>query len=116
MAVRPIRITGSNTITGDLTLQDNNGNSATVIKVDVGDSIQWIVSPGWGVQKITGLPPKSGSPNVFESGDPKPVGASANWKGTIKSGTNRQVEKYDIKWTDTAGKTYTYDPRISVNP
>ncbi len=111
MANHPIRITASDTTTGDLTM-DDNGNTF----VDPGDTVTWLIGRNSGVIAFTGFLVKTGSTNVFDACDPVSVGNSSNWQGTINPSIAKgTVEDYSILWTDTSGGNHTYDPKISVN-
>jgi len=115
-----IRITGSNTATGDLTLQDSNDNSATNFHAHRGDQITWQIQPGSGVNALTGFAQKNvnGNQNVFSS-YPAQQGNSSNWQGTVDASlnsSNSYSDSYEISWQDADGKSYTYDPMILVNP
>ncbi|HXS56815.1 MAG TPA: hypothetical protein VN726_11880 [Hanamia sp.] len=115
-----IRITGSNTSTGDLTLQDSNGNSATNFNAQRGHVITWEIQPGSGVSAITGFAQENvnGNTNVFSS-YPAQQGNSSNWQGTVDanlSSGNSYTDTYEINWQDAQGNSHTYDPKIQVNP
>jgi hypothetical protein len=115
-----IRITGSDTSTGNLTLQDSNGNSATNFNAQRGHVITWEIQQGSGVSALTGFAQKSvnGNTNVFSS-YPAPVANSSNWQGTVDpnlNSTNSYTDTYEINWQDAQGNSYTYDPAIMVNP
>lgn len=116
-----IRITGSDTSSGDLTLQDSNGNSATNFNAQRGMVITWEIQPGSGVSSLTGFTQKqnvNGNTNVFSS-YPSKKGNSANWQGTVDanlSSANSYTDTYEISWQDAQGNSYTYDPSIKVNP
>lgn len=114
-ATIPIKVSGPDA-NGDLILQHDNGTSAKEITVNVNDTIQWNVDPKSGVEDITGLPPKTGSTDVFDTNDPRRRGTSHNWTGTISPDVGGDVEDYSIIWTDKLGvKNHNYDPKISVN-
>ncbi len=115
-----IRITASDTSTGDLTLQDSNGNSATTFIAHRGHVITWEIQPNSGVGALTGFAQKNvnGNTNVFSS-YPSKQGNSANWQGTVDanlSPANSYTDTYEINWQDAQGNSYTYDPSIKVNP
>jgi hypothetical protein len=115
-----IRITGSDTGTGNLTLQDNNGNSATNFNAQRGHTITWEIQPNSGVAELTGFAQKNvpGNTNVF-SKYPAKLGSSANWQGTVDpnlNSANAYTDTYEINWQDAQGNSYTYDPSIKVNP
>ncbi len=104
-----IKITGSNTTNGTLTL-DDNGNTTT----SKGSDIIWQIANGSGVSDITNIYADTGSTNVFSVG-PSRVGESKNWKGTVNPDlTVPADEDYTIAWTDEAGGKHTFDPQISV--
>ena len=107
-----IKITGSNTSTGTLTL-DDAGNTTTTR----GSIVTWQIMPNSGVSAITNIynDDSPGSVDVFDP-DPSQVGGSTNWSGTINPNLSVPAyENYSIDWTDELGGTHTYDPRISVN-
>jgi len=115
-----IRITGSDPGTGDLTLQDSNGNSATNFNAQRGHVITWEIQPNSGVSAITGFAQENvnGNTNVFSS-YPSQQGNSSNWQGTVDanlSSSNSYTDTYEINWQDAQGNSHTYDPRIQVNP
>jgi len=116
-----IRIIGSDTSSGDLTLQDSNGNSATNFNAQRGMVITWEIQPGSGVSSLTGFTQKqnvNGNTNVFSS-YPAQQGNSSNWQGTVDpnlSSGSAYSDSYEISWKDAQGYTYTYDPMIMVNP
>ena len=109
-----ITITGSNTTTGDLTLS-NHGN----ITVSRGSIVTWIIGPNSGVSAITAISNKNdpGSVDVFKPNPSKVPGNSKNWQGTIDPDLSPipAHEDYSMQWTDEAGNSHPFDPRISVN-
>jgi len=115
-----IRITGSDTSTGDLTLQDINGNSATTFNGQRGHVITWEIQPNSGVSALTGFSQKNvnGNTNVFSS-YPAQQGNSSNWQGTVDANLNSNnsySDSYNITWQDAQGISHTYDPMIQINP
>ena len=115
-----IRITASDTSTGDLTLQDSNGNSATNFNAQRGQVITWEIQPNSGVTSLTGFAQKNvnGNTNVFSS-YPAQQGNSSNWQGTVDANLNSNnsySDSYDITWQDAQGISHTYDPMIQINP
>ena len=115
-----IRITGGNTSTGDLTLVDSNGNSATNFNAQRGHVITWEIQPNSGVSTLTGFAQKNvnGNKNVFSS-YPAQQGNSGNWQGTVNASlnsTSSYSDSYEISWQDAQGNSHTYDPMILVNP
>lgn len=111
MPNRPIRITGINP-DNTLILSDN-GHTIALFN----DTITWLIHPGSGVEAITAIDKKEGSPNVFSS-PPAPVGGSSNWQGTIVSSIRVTTQyEYFIKYrkTGVAGE-FIHDPTIQVNP
>lgn len=115
-----IRITGSDTSTGNLTLQDINGNSATSFNAQRGHVITWEIQPNSGVGSLTGFAQKNvnGNTNVFSS-YPAQQANSSNWQGTVDANlnsANSYTDSYEINWKDAQGNSYTYDPMIIVNP
>lgn len=115
-----IKITGSNTGTGALTLVDNNGNSATTFNAERGHVLTWVIQPGSGVNSLTNFLQKNvnGNQNVFSSYPAKQANSS-NWQGTVDpnlGSSNSYSDNYEIVWEDAQGNSYTYDPFIQVNP
>lgn len=115
-----IRITASDTSTGNLTLQDSNGNPATTFIAQRGHVITWEIQPNSGVSALTGFAQKNvnGNTNVFSS-YPAQQGNSTNWQGTVDANLgshNSYTDTYEISWKDAQGNSYTYDPMIQVNP
>lgn len=87
-----IRITGSNTSDGTLTLS-GAGTTAT----SRGSTIIWQIAPGSGVSSITRIYEDPNSTDLFNP-DPSPVGGSTNWSGTINpSLTVPAKEDYSIE-------------------
>jgi hypothetical protein len=111
-----IRITGSDTQTGNLTMQDSNGNSASTIHVNRGEVVTWEIQNNSGVSGITQISPKADNPNLFSSGPQKLPGSAINWQGTIAQNPNGTQEFYFIDWLDGQGTTHRYDPLIQLNP
>ena len=113
-----IRITAGNTSTGDLTLQDIHGKSATNYHAQSGEIITWEIQPHSGVNALTGFPQKNviGNQDVFSSGPAKQSNSSI-WQGTVKHFGQDQSgsDSYEISWQDADGNSYTYDPMILVN-
>jgi hypothetical protein len=115
-----IRITGSDKSTGNLTLQDSNGNSATNFNAQRGHVITWEIQPNSGVSALTAFSQKNvnGNTNVFSS-YPAQQANSSNWQGTVDANLNSSssyTDTYEINWQDTQGNSHTYDPAIMVNP
>jgi len=116
-----IRITGSDTSSGNLTLQDSSGNPATTFNAQRGHVITWEIQPNSGVSALTGFAQKqnvNGNTNVFSS-YPAQQGNSSNWQGTVDpnlNSTSSFTDTYEIYWQDTNGNSHTYDPMIQVNP
>lgn len=106
-----IKITGSDTSTGDLTLSDKGYS-----ELKPGVKVRWNVHPKSGVEEIIDITVKTNFVNVFSSG-PSRVGNSKNWQGKTMSWIKEITdEDYNIEWKGDDGKTYTYDPRLRVNP
>jgi hypothetical protein len=115
-----IRITACNTSTGNLTLQDIRGNSATNFHAQAGQVITWEIQPHSGVNALTGFAQKNitGNENVFSSYPAKQANSSV-WQGTVDpnlNSNNSYTDSYEISWQDADGNSYTYDPMILVNP
>lgn len=90
-------------------------------KLDVnrGDTVTWIIGPNSQVQSITAINPNTGEPgsiDVFVPGDPKPLGSSSNWRGTVSAGIPAgSKEIYTIQYTRANGMQGKADPIIQVN-
>jgi hypothetical protein len=114
-----IRITAGNTSTGDLTLQDIHGNSATNFNAQAGQILTWEIQPHSGVNALTGFAQKNvpNNQDVFSS-YPAKLSNSSNWQGTVADldSNNSYTDSYEISWQDANGNSYTYDPMILVNP
>jgi hypothetical protein len=114
MANRPITIVGSNTSTGALTLSDQGKTN-----VDPGDTVTWLIGQNSGVQSVTAVTDYPNSTDVFNP-DPAKMGSgnSANWQGTVNPNIAKGSEEtYYIQWTaENGGGSFTYDPKIQVNP
>lgn len=116
-----IRITGSDTSSGNLTLQDSTGNPATNFNSERGHVITWEIQPNSGVNALTGFAQKpnvNGNTNVFSS-YPAQQGNSSNWQGTVDPNLNSSssfIDTYEIYWQDSNGISHTYDPTIRINP
>lgn len=114
-----IRITGSDPSTGNLTLQDSNGKSASNFNAGRGQVITWEIQTGSGVSALTGFAQKdvNGNTNVFSS-YPAQKANSGIWQGTVDAnlGQDGYTDFYEISWQDGQGNSYTYDPMIIVNP
>lgn len=114
-----IRITGSDTSTGNLTLQDIDGNSASNFPAGRGQVITWEIQPGSGVSALTGFAQKNvnGNTNVFSS-YPAQEANSGIWQGTVDANLPQggYTDSYEISWEDAQENSYTYDPMIIVNP
>lgn len=114
-----ITITGSNTTTGELTLQNDPHTSNGNTNAKRGDLILWHINPRSGVSSITAIQMKPSPPtstNIFVSGDPNQAG-SGSWHGTIDSNVAISSEYYYlIAWTDANNNPHVFDPMIKVNP
>ncbi|WP_299162421.1 hypothetical protein [uncultured Eudoraea sp.] len=112
-----IRITGSDTTTGDLTLSPSGAVGANKSQI-----VTWIINPNSGVSSIKEIKNKTTSVDVFNP-DPAPVGGgSTNWQGTINPNLTIPdppplTEDYNIVWYDEKNppEEHTFDPKISVN-
>lgn len=110
MANRPITIEGINSDNA-LILSDRGRTIA-----NPGDTVTWLIGNQSGVEAITSIDAKAGSPNVFNP-DPGPVGGSTNWRGTIDPNiSDDQEEDYSIGYTKTSGGSFSFDPKIQVSP
>ena len=114
-----IRITGSNTRSGELTMIDSDGNSASTIHAHRGEIITWQIEHHSGVSAITVIDMKKqeGNENIF-SEKPAKLGGSENWQGKISNVTPAEQEIYFIAWLDMneVAESHTYDPLIQLNP
>ncbi len=108
-AANPIRITGSDKTTGQLTLSDRGRTEA-----DPGETIIWQIANGSNVHSIVAIEQKSGT--NFWSSPPGPRGA--NWQGTISTEAKEKEEyEYLIRWiASDDGREYKHDPIISIRP
>ena len=108
-AANPIRITGSDKKTGNLTLSDNGHT-----KADPGQKIIWQIDKGSNVRSIVAIEQKRGT--NFWSSLPAPQGA--NWQGTIRTDAKEREEyEYLISWiASDDGLEYKHDPIISIRP
>ena len=114
-----IRITHGDTQSGELTMIDSNGNPASTIRANRGETITWQIDGNSGVSAITAIDKKdqTGNENIF-SVMPASLGNSKNWQGKISKDTTADQEIYFIKWLDTRNpaNSHTYDPLIQLNP
>lgn len=112
-----IRITGSDPVTGNLTLSPSGPVVANRSQI-----VTWILAPNSGVSSIKSITNKTTSVDVFNP-DPGPVGGnSTNWQGTINPNLTIPDppplnEDYNIVWYDEQDPPHEhpFDPRISVN-
>ncbi|MEO7802474.1 MAG: hypothetical protein ABIR81_10755 [Ginsengibacter sp.] len=112
LSIEVIKITGSDSTTGQLTLEDINGRPADVFSISPGAKMQWLLKAET-VKDITNIYAKPDNPNVFSHG-PRRRGNSVNWGGQIDSQATGKEENYNIDWTDKAGNPHTFDPKIQV--
>lgn len=113
-----ITITDGDTLTGQLVMKDDNGQTAHNFNAEHGQMIKWIVHPNSNIAEIVDITPKRDSAdnyNIF-SDLPKTDGDSRNWKATIDTNADGLHEWYNIIWKDKDGKERTYDPLIQVKP
>lgn len=89
------------------------------INVNRGDTVTWIIGPNSQVQSITSINPVAGAPgsiDVFVPGDPKQLGSSSNWRGTVSTDIAAgSKEIYTIQYTRSNGAQGKADPIIQVN-
>ena len=106
-----IKITKSNTSSGDLTMSDH-GNTT----VDKGEIVTWIVGPKSGVEKIVNIQKYCTSGDIFSVAPHAVGGKSKNWQGTVKSNGNIPDEEiYFIEWIDAlTGDSHIYDPKLKM--
>ena len=115
---RTVTITGIKPNGDDLILMEN-GNSADILEVLPGQTIEWIIGPNIDVRKIKGMPLK-GSTNPSQALLKKRPHAklfSKTWIGEVKESselTNGQGEDYYIIWIDKNKHKHTCDPRIQL--
>ncbi|MEO7800418.1 MAG: hypothetical protein ABIR81_00380 [Ginsengibacter sp.] len=107
-----IRMVGVDMATGQCIMTDESGGSADTFKIDAGKKVQWLIQTN-AIQDVTNIFKKSTSSNIF-SEEPHRLGNSTTWEGTISSSATGQEEDYNITWTDQAGATYLFDPKIQV--
>ena len=110
MANRPITISASNSSNGILTLSDRGHTSASRR-----DSVSWHIGQNSGVDSITSIQKKPGSPEIFST---PPRQQGSNWRGEISSTAPFYPEyDYSIFWlADDKSGPHEYDPKISVKP
>ncbi len=105
-----IKIISSDINNGDLTLSDRGKTD-----VEPKDTVTWIFENNSGVTEIKNIYNKPSSVNVFDPA-PKPLGNSANWRGTVDPNLTRdELEEYNIDWVDDQGRSHTFDPKIQVH-
>ncbi len=111
-----IKITGSNSVTGVLTLDDHGLTHA-----GRGEQITWRLERNCGVASIEEIsvkpsPPGPPSTNIWST-MPRRDGGSTNWKGAISASAAGGAEwNYLIKWiADDGSGEHTFDPKIIVN-
>jgi hypothetical protein len=123
-----IYVTGFDTATGHLTLQDNPQNSADPFTAYPGQKIRWKISGirHFLIDNLVEKTVKAPTDEVFEK-KPHPVKFfSESWKGPLKDSTGLHgiaFESdnsghfinyiYKIVWRK-AGKDHTFDPRIQI--
>jgi hypothetical protein len=123
-----IYVTGFDTATGHLTLQDNSQHSADPFTAYPGQKIRWKISGirHFLINNLVEKTVKALPDEVFEQ-KPHPVKFfSESWKGTLKDSTGLHgiaFESdnsghfinyiYKIVWRK-AGKDHTFDPRIQI--
>jgi hypothetical protein len=123
-----INVTGFDTTSGHLTLEDISHNSADPFTAYPGQKIRWKISgiKHFLINNLVEKTVKATQDEVFEK-KPHPVKFfSRSWKGTLKDSTSLQVIAfvrdssghfidyiYKIAWR-TAGRNHTFDPRIQI--
>ncbi len=119
-----IKITGFDTTTGKLKMEDKAGKPADTIQAWPGQKIKWKIR-GSGIRSIDSIFAKKVNKNKIFQEDPHKKFLSSTWQGTIQ---NKGALKengvirdggyynydYNIKWKDKDGTQHTYDPRIQV--
>ena len=105
-----IHITGKDTESGDLFLDNNPAHAVR------GNQVLWINDPNETGIDILSIERKPNSANVFDP-IPSRIGSSPNWGGVIKINlVTPDEETYNIHWRDlSTGQQYKYDPVIKVN-
>jgi hypothetical protein len=114
-----IGITGSDTLTGNLVLQNDHGHSLTTKKARRNEKINWKVQPHSGVDSIIEIAISDtvpGNINVF-SEPPQQQGNPKHWRGVTLNTSESLNETYYIMWVDDeTHKRHKYDPKIQLNP
>lgn len=83
------------------------------ITINSGDILTWKITDPTIISSILILHKEKGK-NVFASG-PAPVLPGTDWSGTVRRVSKKEDEEYAICWSQD-GKTYCFDPKITVNP
>ena len=123
-----VYVTGFDTATGHLTLEDASHYSADPFAVYPGQKIRWKISgiKHFLINNIVEKTTKTTHDKVFQK-EPHPVKFfSKSWKGTLKDSTSLQGVAfvrdssgnfinymYKIDWRK-AGKNHTFDPNIHI--
>ena len=111
---RYIRITSADVSTRKLTLFDEFDCPADTLNIEAGQDVEWKID-GSSIQSIDNIVIKSEGSTVFEK-PPHKKFWSKHWKGNTKKSNIIESVEYDIDWTATDKKHYTYDPLIQLNP
>jgi len=110
MPTHVIKITGSNSSNGDLTLDDRGHTRA-----EAGDTIKWLIGQHSGVYAIVSIQEKSGSTNIWST---PPRQQGNHWEGEIAPDAEEcDVYVYSITWKASEKEDpLTFDPIISIKP
>jgi hypothetical protein len=83
------------------------------LKARSGDKVKWKISTSE-VESIEGITEKKGIINVWEQ---RPS-IENQWEGIVDANAPKNyIYKYNISWKKkNNGKSYTHDPKISINP
>ena len=100
--------------TTNLHLSDSEGHSGDgTITTDVqrGQSVQWQIATGAGIDSLDNIYAKEGSQDIFSSDPAKQEDGS--WLGTVSDSASGN-ESYSIDYT-ISGTSYTDDPELQVD-
>ena len=110
-----IHIIDGDTTSGTLALEDVNGNAADTFKVFAGQTVKWLLGRNQVIAKILTIAQNDTSKSIFPEGT-REVSGSLNWECKIDPEAGGRIVKYNIEWTDSKGRSHTFDPFIRVNP
>lgn len=117
-----ISIISSDTVTGNLTMIDENEDSAGTFIASPGEKIKWKIKDK-AVKAFDSMPPKitplGDTLNIFKQ-EPHKKFLSKTWKAKIANtdflNKYGATYYYNIIWLDKSKVSHTYDPVIKVNP